>query len=208
MAKVPTETERIAEIVDLLRRTMSLSEVQKVTAEFWTQSSMPCLLTRLWRGYTHNTTATCITSGLDVSRGMFEISRLAWALKKCEFQSRPIQDIRRLYPDDQTWMPFYDTNTVSPAYPDFPSELSAFAKLFASVMTSYFGNDIPLNAKLIGTIQSRIPVKDIQWKTRTEMAESCGEAVQNAGIHTPSSHIAGQVLADEVYRKITNRSLE
>ena len=40
MAKVPTETERIAEIVDLLRRTMSLSEVQKVTAEFWTQSSI------------------------------------------------------------------------------------------------------------------------------------------------------------------------
>jgi hypothetical protein len=111
-------------------------------------------------------------------------------------------------------MPFYDTNTVSPAYPDFPSELSAFAKLFASVMTSYFGNDIPLNAKSVETvyvksrtsrIQSGIPAKDIQiqWRTWTEMAESCGEAVQNAGIHTPSSHIAGQMLADEVYRRIT-----
>jgi hypothetical protein len=203
----PDVETRNAEINGLI--TQNLSDENKAAVEFWLSTiPLPCKVVMLWKEHMKHETNMDVLflSGLELSVGMFEISRLAWKSKKSHMQSRPIQDVRRLYKDN-SWVSYYDT---TPAYPDFPSEASAFSKLFASVMSARFGPNVPfLNTNSFRTFSLRKGESCIQPNISTDlsiswqmMADNCGMATQYAGIHTHSSHKAGQILADEVYSRV------
>jgi hypothetical protein len=117
------------------------------------------------------------------------------------------------------WKPYYDPVYLSPACPDFPSEQSALSQIFAGVLTRWYGESIddflpqtipfisndcyPFGTFVVhkGTslIQpGEVPSKDtfLSWSSWKNMATSCGIATRYAGIHTTSSHNAGQELAN------------
>jgi hypothetical protein len=124
--------------------------------------------TKQTRGY-----ETLLYSGLDLAINLFEMGRLAWGIKLQYQEARPIQDIRRNYPltdlsgwrttvDPATqqlrpaadvsgclWLPYQEPTFVTPPFPDFISGHSAYSKVFASVMSGWFGPTFPPSAPTV-----------------------------------------------------------
>ena len=105
-------------------------------------------------------------TGLDLAINLFEMGRVAWGLKLQYVQARPIQDIRRNYAttdisgwrttvdasgviqpaadiSGNLWLPYQETNFVTPPFPDFVSGHSAYSQVFALVMSRRYGATIP-----------------------------------------------------------------
>jgi len=157
-----TGADRTAEILALLTMSQSLTDTQKVIAEFWAGGpgtvTPPGMSIWFWKEYMlcqKVSLDTFFYSGLDLSIGLFDASRLAWTLKGSHLQARPIQEIRRTYPSSNitkydgttivgnVWVPFQPSTVVTPPFPDFPSGHSTFTQIFANVMTDWFGSTVP-----------------------------------------------------------------
>jgi len=160
----PTGATRDTEILDLLNLSESLTDEQKVIAEFWEGGANtitpPGMCLWFWKEYIISQDIKDLNilffSGLDLTIGIFEASRLCWNIKGFNRQARPIQEIRRKYAtlgatsikydktsiDTRLWVPYQRTNFVTPPFPDFPSGHSTFSQMFAKVMTDWFGSDI------------------------------------------------------------------
>lgn len=161
-AEFPTDAARAIEIADLLALTQTLTDTQKVIAEFWAGGpgtvSPPGMFIWFWKEYmicTHvSAFPTLFYSGLDLAAHLFETSRVVWGLKRKFMQARPIQEIRRLHRDEvithydgttrlgAAWVPYQTANFVTPPFADYPSGHSAFGRSFANVMTHWFGPTI------------------------------------------------------------------
>lgn len=153
---------RTAEILSLLAVTQTLTDEQKVIAEFWAGGpntvAPPGISIWFWKEYMLCQTVSLNTffySGLDLAIGLFEAGRLCWTIKRNHMQARPIQEIRRTYPSSNitkydgttvlgnVWIPFQPSNVVTPPFPDFPSGHSTFTQIFANIMTDWFGSNLP-----------------------------------------------------------------
>jgi membrane-associated phospholipid phosphatase len=165
-ASFPTVGQRTAEMADLVQLNGSLTDTQKVIAEFWagglTTVSPPGMCICIWKLFVElqQTAHTrgwdaFFYSGLELSIHLFEAGRLVWGLKKANMQARPIQEIRRDYRGQtlqswdgstiagEAWVPYQASNFVTPPFADFPSGHSAYSRSFANVMTRWFGASIP-----------------------------------------------------------------
>jgi membrane-associated phospholipid phosphatase len=155
-----------AEIAELLAISQSLTDAQKVQAEFWAGGpntlSPPGIAMWFWRDYmetynipTNKSWDDFLYSGYNLAVGLFEASRLVWGLKKVYMEARPIQYIRRLYRGQtlrrydgveiqgESWVPYQELDFVTPPFADFPSGHSAFSQVLACVMTEWFGSTFP-----------------------------------------------------------------
>ena len=117
---------------------------------------------------------TVIYSLLDLAIQLFEVGRMVWGIKLQYQEARPIQDIRRIYATGTLgswrttvdlsgnllpaadisgclWMPYQVANFVTPPFPDFVSGHSSYSKIFALVMTDWFGPTIPSTAPVTVT---------------------------------------------------------
>jgi len=176
-----TDVQRNAELQDLVDKTASLgipgeeSDAHKIQAEFWAGGpytiTPPGMFMWLLKQYfiANNIydRSTFIYSALDLAIQLFEVGRLAWGIKLQYQQARPIQDIRRIYANQDIgswrrvldlsgnfvptcpdisgchWVPYQAANFVTPPFPDFVSGHSSFSQIFALVMTDWFGPTIP-----------------------------------------------------------------
>lgn len=157
-----TDQERNTEIQNIVSITQTLTDEQKMIAEFWAGGpgtvSPPCMFAWIWKETVLATSPSAtktIYSGLDLAIHLFEGARVTWALKKLYMQARPIQDIRRLYRGQtltswngsqiqgEAWTPYQETNFVSPPFADFPSGHSHFSQAFALSMNKWFGPSVP-----------------------------------------------------------------
>jgi len=161
-AYFPSAGARTTEILALLAMSQSLTDTQKVIAEFWAGGpntvTPPGMSVWLWKEFMLCQTVSLDTffySGLDLTIGLFEASRLCWALKGSHLEARPIQEIRKGYASStitkydgtsilgNVWVPYQPSTIVTPAFPDFPSGHSTFTQIFANVMTDWFGATLP-----------------------------------------------------------------
>lgn len=159
----PNEDARKMEIKELVSISESLTESQKIQAEFWAGGphtiSPPGMFVWFWKTYMRAVVAsadldTFFASGLDLAMQLFETGRIIWGIKQRYMQSRPIQDVRRWYRgatiirydgisiDGSAWIPYQEGNFVTPPFADYPSGHSAFSQIFALVMTHWFGPTI------------------------------------------------------------------
>ena len=161
----PDASERQAELADLVTMTANLTDLQKITAEWWAGGpntvTPPGIMMWYWKTYmaTYNIAATqgigaFMLSGLEATIGLFEAGRVVWGQKLGYTQNRPIQEIRRTYRGQtltgydgqgisgELWLPYQEPSFVTPPFPDFTSGHSAFSKIFANVMASWFGDAI------------------------------------------------------------------
>jgi hypothetical protein len=248
----PSSAEaREIEIAEVVGITAGLTDEQKVSAEFWAGGpftvSPPGMLLWMWKHYVSGQTASKIVySGLDLSLHLFETGRLVWGLKKAHLQCRPIQDIRRLYRGisvtrydgttilGESWVPYQETNFVTPPFADFPSGHSAFSHSFAAVMTRWFGasierrvismTDIALISPALspqhgefGTfvfeagkslIQTGVVPSTpmtLRWDTWSAMAESAGISRKYGGIHATSAHTGSVAAATVLHALLETR---
>ena len=250
-AYYPSSGERTTEIGEVVSITNALTDMQKVIAEFWAGGpftvSPPGMLLWIWKHYVSNKYADCKTfiwSGLDLALHLFETGRIVWGLKKSHMQARPIQEIRRLYRGQsvkkydgtdiqgESWVPYQETNFVTPPFADFPSGHSAFSRSFANVMTAWFGAtadtslivnyyDISLISPALksqigefgsfvfdsGASQiqtSVVPAANItlNWSTWADMATSAGISRKYGGIHATSAHTGSVAAADALHSAV------
>jgi hypothetical protein len=166
-----TDPARNTEVHDVYVASASLSDAQKMSAEFWAGGLHTCtppgMFAWLWADYVrHFVTAPAYqsTSGetdaqalafLQLSVNLFEGSRLVWRVKSQYSESRPIQEVRNRFrgtvqpdpvsgvpTDASLWVPYQMPNFVTPRFADFPSGHTYFAACFASTMTHWFGANI------------------------------------------------------------------
>ena len=193
---------RDAEIDSLVTITNSLTDAQKAIAEFWAGGpltvSPPCMMIWFWKKYielTNPALHVMIYSGLELAINIFEGSRLTWALKRENMEARPIQEIRRKYSGQNVkkydgttingniWVPYQETNFVTPPFPDFPSGHSTFSQGFANVMNAWFSPTIPttsinvsdlnlLSPMYTGVGTLRISLSNIPVKARTSLIQT------------------------------------
>jgi len=159
-----TGAARDAEVDQVVQMAGSLTDYQKVQAEFWAGStpgniSPPLMSMWLWKEYVRSIGATCpsiMYSLLDLAVHMFEGARVTWRIKSAYMEARPIQEIRRRYTGQMVtswngvisgdqWMPYQPSNFVTPPFGDFNSGHSHFTKLFALTMNKWFGSNILKN---------------------------------------------------------------
>jgi hypothetical protein len=250
-------SERANEIAEVVNITGNLTDTQKMIAEFWAGGpftvSPPGMFVWFWRYYMDATQTAksfglnqFFYSGLDLAIHLFETSRLVWQSKKDNFQARPIQEIRRMYRGQtltkydgtpiagEAWVPYQETNFVTPPFPDFPSGHSAFSQSFANTMKDWFGdlivdNKIPINTfRLIspmftqsqenpfGTFLIPVGVSDIEsesiprtllkftYPTWQAMADEAGVSRKYGGIHATSAHTSSQALANALHPAIAS----
>jgi hypothetical protein len=253
----PTIGTRESEIDEVVTITNSLNDEQKVIAEFWAGGpgtvSPPGMLMYLWKEYMrvsniahndYNGLDKLFFSGFDLAIHLFETSRLVWGLKYDFMQSRPIQDIRRLYYGmsvtkydgtsilGENWVPYQESNFVTPPFADFPSGHSAYSRSFANVMNSWFGSSIntyeisyknlnlicPLftsdQTNLFGTFKINkgtsliqpnvVPSDDItlSFSDWDSLATSAGISRKYGGIHASSAHLGSVALANELHSRL------
>jgi hypothetical protein len=202
-----TNPMRDSEIDNLVTLTNSLTDTQKATAEFWAGGpltvSPPCMMIWFWKKYielTNPALHVMIYSGLELVINIFEGSRLTWALKRDNMEARPIQEIRRRYAgqtltkydltaingtpiNGNLWVPFQETNFVTPPFADFPSGHSTFSQGFANVMNAWFSSSIPttsINASDLNLLSPmytglgtlRISLSNIPVKARTSLIQT------------------------------------
>jgi hypothetical protein len=162
----PSTTQaRYADLSGMLDKTATMTDYDKLTAEWWaggpTTSTPPGILMWYWKNYmatysisdTQGTRAFML-SGLQVAIGLFEAGRVAWGQKLYYTQARPIQDIRRLWRNQivigyngqgisgEAWMPYQESTFVTPPFPDFVSGHSTYSAVFANTMAQWFGDTI------------------------------------------------------------------
>ncbi len=251
----PSNAARDAEIDDMLALSQTLTDEQKIIAEFWaggpTTVSPPGMFIYIWKQYM---TATLLAhtrgydyffySGLELAINLFEAGRLTWGLKATNMQARPIQEIRRRFRgiplikydgttiNGESWVPYQESNFVTPPFADFPSGHSTFSKVFALVMSKWFGDSIPSTSPINWSDLSLIcplfgaetvpfgtyviPAKSslietgivptnqitLSWLTWSAMAESAGISRQYGGIHCTSAHVASVNLAEELHSEL------
>jgi len=232
----------------------TLTDEQKVIAEFWAGGpltvSPPCMMIWFWKKFieiTGQTAQTMVYSGLELSINIFEGSRVTWALKRDNMEARPIQEIRRRYASQtltnydgtpiagNLWVPYQETNFVTPPFADFPSGHSAFSQAFANVMNAWFPPYIPttrvmmsdlnllspiftaaqensLTDILINKQSSKIqigvvPASDTQltWSVWQDIADQAGISRQYGGIHCVSADNGGKLVANGIYPIITTK---
>lgn len=160
-----TTPARDAIVDSLVALTNNLTDEQKAAAEFWAGGpltvSPPAMMVWFWKKYievANPAPHVMIFSGLELAINLFEGSRLTWALKRANMEARPIQEIRRRYAgqnvnkydgttiDGSMWIPYQETNFVTPPFADFPSGHSTFSQAFANVMNAWFSPSIPTNS--------------------------------------------------------------
>jgi hypothetical protein len=249
----PNEATRQSEISEVVTITNTLTNLQKCEAEFWAGGaktvSPPGMCIYFWKQFIFlqdPSFHTLFYSGLELAISLFEVGRLVWALKKEHLQCRPIQDIRRLYRGQtvkkydgtdimgEEWVPYQESDFVTPPFADFPSGHSAFSQSFAKVMSKWFGESIPLTSinhvhdlKLIcpsmkaqaecfgvfvfppntSEIQENVPASTItlRWNTWQDMANSAGLSRKYGGIHATSAHTGSQALAKDLFDILQER---
>jgi membrane-associated phospholipid phosphatase len=254
----PSDADRVTEIDEVVNITATLTDSQKMIAEFWAGGpftvSPPGMFIWMWKTYTRATRVAqnygntkFVFSGLDLAIHLFEMGHAVWGLKKAYMQARPIQEIRRLYRGQmivgyaglsvagESWMPYQETDLVTPPFADFPSGHSAFSQSFANVMTEYFGESItstePINMDdltlLSPTLQTQtapfgqftivagksqiqngiVPASSITlaWNTWADLATSAGVSRKYGGIHATSAHIGSVAAANALHTALKTR---
>lgn len=239
----PTDTEREKEICEVVDITGGLTDEQKIIAEIWAggpgTATPPGMLAWFWAEYCRQARPVervFFLSGLDLGIHLFEGSRITWGLKARFCQARPIQEVRCCLARRQIktwtgetiladkWVPYQESNFVTPPFADFPSGHSHFSKAFALTMNKWFGSEIKhLPEKRLDFISPVFDSENLEvkhgasiiqpgivpdrnmhfkWKTWNEIAEQAGMSRLYGGIHCLSAHIGSQKTAIEAHNFI------
>lgn len=151
----PTSESRDAEIQDMLKTYLGLTNQQRIVAEYFQGGQVtPPGIWNIWAKYTGMALSW---SDLQLAHFLYKLntalfmsSVVCWRIKYDYFQARPIQEIRLLGQNDVTtwdgtlvnssvWKPFQQSNNRTPPFPDYISGHSTFSSAAAVIFNQYVG---------------------------------------------------------------------
>jgi hypothetical protein len=211
--------------IDLaLRDTSSLTDAQKVKAEYWADgpgSEFPpghmALFAQALSRMRNNTVDQDVKLFFALGNALMDASISAWGVKYNNDFWRPITAIRYRYKDKQVnswlgpgmgygkvlgqnWLPYQALNVVTPPFPEYVSGHSTFSAAGRTVLLAFFGTD-NFNAKVTikagsSKIEQGVPAKDVvlSWNTLTAAADEAGMSRRYGGIHFKSGDEHGRSL--------------
>jgi PAP2 superfamily len=213
-----------ADVDQALRDTSSLTDAQKVTAEYWADgpgSEFPpghmAVFAQALSRMRGNTLDQDVKLFFTLGNALMDASISAWAVKFDQDYWRPVTAIRYRYANKQVnswlgpgkgygkvlgrnWQPYQALNVVTPAFPEYVSGHSTFSAAGRTVLLAFFGTDA-FNAKVTirkGTskIEAGVPSKDVvlSWNTLTAAADEAGMSRRYGGIHFASGDQHGRSL--------------
>jgi hypothetical protein len=165
----PSESQYENEMKQIEQVTSSLTDEQKVTAEFWAGGPGTVTPPGMWVVFMDIVIRSNKLNYLKelkyytvLCSSLYQSSICAWKLKREHLQARPIQKIRQYeYGNSlsqpwnnqtlgQYWLPFQELNFVTPPFPDFVSGHSTFSMSSAKIFCYLLETDtINLNNPVI-----------------------------------------------------------
>jgi hypothetical protein len=219
-----THAQATADIDKELADSSNLSDVQKVTAEYWADgpnTEFPpghmALFAQAFSRMKANTADQDVKLFFALGNALLDASIFSWTAKFQYDSERPTTGIRERYRDKlitswlgpnkgygkvlgQYWLPYQQLNVVTPAFPEYVSGHSTFSGAGRAVINQFFGTD-NFNAKVTikaGTskFEKNLPAKDVvlSWKTLDAMADQAGMSRRYGGIHFESGDQQGRAL--------------
>lgn len=150
---------------EVLELSASLSDEQKVMAEYWADGPRSETPPGHWNLFTHgvslrdrNSLDDDIKLYFALNAALFDASIAAWESKRFYDYVRPLNAIRHLYGGQQleawsgpnggtrlidaaTWQPYQSLTFVTPAFPEYVSGHSTFSVAGAEVLRLFTGSD-------------------------------------------------------------------
>ena len=214
----------------ILQYSAGLTDEQKVIAEYWSETPTEIILTR-WFDFAvflsqraAHTLDENIKFFFSLANACLDTSIACWACKRAYDSAYPITVIRDLFKGQQVhawagpgrhvrwfngqyWQPYQPLDALSPAYPEYCSEQSAFSAAAALIMRSFTGSDAlgtnitrPPYSSAIEYIVPARPVT-LSWPTLSQAVEQAGMAGRYGGIHFAQSDLDGRTLGTLVARQ-------
>lgn len=179
-------TNEIQAVLDLSK---NLTIKDKVNSEFWAGGPgtvTPPGFWMLFATYTAShygiSTIREINLFKQMGTGVFQAGILAWRLKRVKLQQRPIQAIRKLPETTVTtwsgtisskaWLPYQETNFVTPPFPDFVSGHSTFSGIGSKILTNFFGTNVIPDGRITLTQEQMLLLSPIFTKCDSECSLS------------------------------------
>lgn len=229
-ARYPEE-QYTNQAIQVLQYSANLTEEQKAIAEYWAETSKNNVLTR-WFQFAHfisqrdgHTLDENIKLFFSLANASLDTSIACWACKRTYDSAYPLTAIRSLFRDKQVhawagpekglrwfngqyWQPYQPVDALSPAYPEYCSEQSAFSAAAATILRNFTGHDTlgtdmtqPMHSSSIEHDQPSQPIT-LTWHTFAEAAEQAGIAGLYSGIHFPQSDLDGRALGNGVAQQV------
>jgi len=226
--KNPDGTYSTADITQALADTSNLTDLQKVTAAFWADgpgTAFPpghmALFAQAFSRKNHYSLDTDVKMFFALGNAEMDAGIAAWYQKyKYDFV-RPITAIRTYYANQyinswlgpnkgfgtvlgQNWIPYQETNVVTPAFPEYVSGHSTFTAAAATILAAYTGSDtcgltvtVPADSS---PIESSVPAQamTLSWATFSDVNDDAGMSRRYGGIHFKSGDYDGRGLGRQV----------
>jgi hypothetical protein len=219
-----THTQATADIDQELADSSNLSDVQKVTAEYWADgpnTEFPpghmALFAAAFSRMKGDTADQDVKLFFALGNALLDASIFSWTAKFQYDSERPTTGIRERYRNQmitswlgpgngygkvlgQYWLPYQALNVVTPAFPEYVSGHSTFSGAGRAVINQFFGTD-NFNAKVTipagsSKIDKGVPAKPVvlSWKTLDAMADQAGMSRRYGGIHFEAGDLQGRTL--------------
>lgn len=216
----------------ILHYSSSLTDEQKVIAEYWmngpNQEQQPghwCLFAQFISQRDSHTLDQNVKLFFALSNAALDTSIACWATKRAYDSAYPITAIHYLFKgkqvrawagpdkgqqwiDGQYWLPYRPVASISPAFPEYCSEQSAFSAAAAEILRSFTGNDHlatsytrPAHSLLV---EPNTPANSVtlSWPTLSQAADQAGLSSRYSGTHFTQSDLDGRTLGRQVGERV------
>jgi hypothetical protein len=214
----------ILQAKELVELTNSLTERQKVIAEYWELSQGSGTNFILWNQFAqfviqrdHYSLDNEIKLFFALDNAMFDTSIATWDAKRYWDSERPVTAIAvlaRMFPGymfHDGWQPYLPT----PPFPDFVSSHSAISASAAEVLKRFTrSDDFEYSYTRPGGVSAAQgktgPAHDVvlTWATFTEAADESGMSRRYAGLHFEDADLEGRALGRRVAALSWNKAQE
>lgn len=212
----------------ILQDSASLTDEQKVIAEYWMADSQQEQLPSRWNSFAqmialraHYTLAQNITLFFTLTNALFDASIACWATKRAYSSPYPLTAIHYLFNGKQVrawggpsrgvqtingadWQPYRPKTLPAPTYPEYCSEQSVFSAAAAEILRRFTGSDhMGFSATQLAHhshIEPHMPATTItlSWSTFTQAADQAGVAGRYSGTHFAQSDLDGRTMGRAV----------
>jgi hypothetical protein len=226
--KNPDRTYSTADITQALADTSNLTDLQKVTAEYWADgpgTAFPpghmALFAEALSRKNHFSLDTDVKMFFALGNAEMDAGIAAWYQKyKYDFV-RPITGIREQYKNQyinswlgpnqgygmvlgQNWIPYQAPNVVTPAFPEYVSGHSTFTAAGATMLAAFTGSDtfgatVTIPADS-SKFESSTPAQTItlSWATFSAANNDAGMSRRYGGIHFEQGDLNGRTVGTQI----------
>jgi hypothetical protein len=226
-----TDSQYSNQAQQMLQYSANLNDTQKVIAEYWSTSPEEQLLAR-WFAFArfiserdNHSLDQNVKLFFSLANAVLDTSIACWACKRTYSSAYPVMVIRSLFKgrqirawggpgkdqqwmDGQYWLPYSSSKTLTPAYPEYCSEQSAFSTACATILRNFTGRDelgtsvtVPAHSSTIEPLVPAGPIT-LSWRTFSQAANEAGMAGRYSGLHFPQSDLDGRLLGSRVAAQV------